>query len=464
MFKQIRLTLLLIIGDLILTVIALWLTTYLRPWLELGKPLESSIIPLPVFGLTLIIWFHTFILLSIYHSNQRWRIIDELQAVAIGVAVATFVLSGALYFSYRHVSRLQILLFTGLDLLLLISFRMVIRLLFKRWRDSMRHAIRVLIVGAGVAGHNCARTLDYLNWTGLEVVGFLDDATDNHTGPWPILGRFDQLVSVIEAYHIREIVFALPLREHLRLANLIGEVQKTNVNIRLIPDYFDLSFLNARFENFRGIPLLTLREPVLDPFQRLLKRTFDMTIGALLLAVALIPMAFIALAIKLDSKGPIIFKQRRVGEDGQLFDMYKFRSMVVDAEQRVHEILVTTEEGHVIHKVQNDPRITRVGHILRATSLDELPQLFNVVRGDMSLVGPRPELPWLVEQYEDWQHKRFTVPQGITGWWQINGRSDKPLHLNTEYDLHYIKNYSLFLDLQILWKTIAAVVRRKGAY
>jgi lipopolysaccharide/colanic/teichoic acid biosynthesis glycosyltransferase len=175
-------------------------------------------------------------------------------------------------------------------------------------------------------------------------------------------------------------------------------------------------------------------------------------------------MAVTAIAIKLESQGPVFYVAPRAGENGRPFKMIKFRSMVVDAEKLGPAVTQTDEQGQLLYKTQDDPRVTRVGRFIRRTSIDELPQMFNVLKGDMSLVGPRPELPWLVEEYQPWQRKRFAVPQGITGWWQINGRSDQPMHLNTEEDLYYVQNYSLWLDLRILWRTIAAVVRGKGAY
>jgi len=175
-------------------------------------------------------------------------------------------------------------------------------------------------------------------------------------------------------------------------------------------------------------------------------------------------MLGIALVIWLDDRGPILFRQQRAGENGRLFEIYKFRTMVRDAEKIRSLVETTDEQGNLIHKTKYDARVTRVGVFLRRFSLDELPQLFNILRGQMSLVGPRPELPYLVDQYQSWQRKRFAIPQGLTGWWQIHGRSDKPMHLHTEDDLYYVQNYSIWLDIQILTKTVWIVLRGKGAY
>lgn len=172
----------------------------------------------------------------------------------------------------------------------------------------------------------------------------------------------------------------------------------------------------------------------------------------------------IAVAIKLDSAGPAIFKQTRVGQNGVLFAMYKFRSMQVNVPKLIAAGGKAAAYGEFVHKACDDPRVTRVGRFLRHTSLDELPQLLNILRGEMSMVGPRPEIPWLVEHYEPWQMARFAVPQGLTGWWQINGRANKPMHMNTQDDLFYIENYSMWLDLFILLKTPLVVIRGQGAY
>jgi lipopolysaccharide/colanic/teichoic acid biosynthesis glycosyltransferase len=181
--------------------------------------------------------------------------------------------------------------------------------------------------------------------------------------------------------------------------------------------------------------------------------------------VTLLLTALIAVLIRLDSPGPVFYCPKRVGENGRLFKMIKFRTMVENADQLRHLIDTVDEKGRVVQiKTPDDPRITRLGRFLRRTSLDEWPNFYNVLKGEMSLVGPRPEMPYLVDKYALWQRKRFAVPQGMTGWWQVNGRSDKPMYQHTEEDLYYVQHYSLWLDLQIIGKTVWVVLRGKGAY
>lgn len=194
------------------------------------------------------------------------------------------------------------------------------------------------------------------------------------------------------------------------------------------------------------------------------KRAFDLLFSLLALLPALPFMALSAVLIYLEDGPPIIFRQMRVGKDGELFEMLKFRTMVRNAELLQSQAEIWDLEGNPIHKVKNDPRVTRVGRWLRRFSLDELPQLINVLAGTMSLVGPRPEMPDIVKNYQSWQRKRFTVLPGMTGWWQVTGRSDKPMHLHTEDDLYYIQNYSIWLDLEIIVRTIWIVLIGKGAY
>ncbi len=195
---------------------------------------------------------------------------------------------------------------------------------------------------------------------------------------------------------------------------------------------------------------------------RLVKRAMDVGLSLLALPVALPVMAVTAVVVRLDSPGPAVFRQRRVGEHGLIFWIYKFRTMSL-AQGEAADVEGHLEHGQP-HKHKDDPRVTRVGRFLRRTSLDELPQLFNILKGEMSLVGPRPELPWIVANYEPWQYARLSVPQGLTGWWQVNGRGDRPMHLHAEDDLYYIEHFSIWLDVKILWKTVWAVWTRAGAF
>jgi len=224
--------------------------------------------------------------------------------------------------------------------------------------------------------------------------------------------------------------------------------------------------LRAGVEESDGIPRAQVREPAIDGLDRLVKRLFDLVISTCLLIVLSPLMLLTALLIKLDSPGTVFFRQQRVGEGARLFWMVKFRSMFACADQEATHTHYNASSSQLSFvKTPYDPRVTRLGHFLRRTSLDELPQLFSVLKGDMSLVGPRPELPQLVEHYEPWQFQRFAVPQGMTGWWQVNGRMERgDPRQRVEDDLFYIRNYSLWLDVRILLKTILAVIHGEGAY
>jgi exopolysaccharide biosynthesis polyprenyl glycosylphosphotransferase len=466
MFRRAGLSLILLLGDIATILLSLLVASWLRPYLEFGKPIAPAAAwpQWPVFVLALTIWTIGFLLLDVYNLQKNLRALDEAQRLIAAHAATTLAFAGTLYFSFRDISRLQVLVFALMSLVLLLAYRLSFRLLMRFLGEKRYGSRRVLIVGAGSVGRQVAEMVIKHSWTGLKLIGFMDDNPQANTLDYPHFGPLEHTVAVTQEQHINEIIFTLPRYAHDKLANLVAALQPLQVNVRVMPNFMDLVFLRSEVEDLGGMPLVTLREPALDPFQRLVKRLFDLVVASIGLILALPFMALIALGIKLDSPGPIIFRQERVGENGRLFKMYKFRTMVHDAEARQNELTQLTINGLPIHKFYDDPRVTRFGRFLRHISLDELPQLINVLKGEMSLVGPRPELPWLVDRYEPWQHKRFEVPQGLTGWWQINGRADKLMHLHTEDDLYYIKNYSLWLDVQILWRTVKSVIYRRGAY
>lgn len=455
-------------SDLLLTFLALFVATQIRVALPFGKPLGPEAVALEptVYGLVLILWVVGFLALSVYDSIGIFHLSDELRRVALAVLGSSLLVAGALYLTFREVSRLLFVYFVLLDVAFLFGFRIFFRTVAPRLGLFLYEPRRVLIAGAGKAGQELARLIQKHQGVGLVLVGFVDDEAegDESIEVAPVLGSLRDGPRVVQEQKIDEVIFALPLRAHRELLNALAQFERLPVNLRIVPDLLDLVFFRASVEDFHGIPLIGLRDPLLTPSQRILKRSFDLTLSLLLLLFLWPAMLLIALLIKLDSPGPTIFVQGRVGENGRVFRIYKFRTMVSDAEERLAEVLRETPEGKALHKTADDPRVTRVGRFLRRSSLDELPQLFNVLKGEMSLVGPRPELPWLVDRYEPWQWKRFSVPPGITGWWQVSGRSERAMHLHTEDDLWYIQNYSLLLDLEILWRTIGAVLRGRGSY
>jgi lipopolysaccharide/colanic/teichoic acid biosynthesis glycosyltransferase len=236
------------------------------------------------------------------------------------------------------------------------------------------------------------------------------------------------------------------------------------VRVKIMPGHFSLAMVRAKAEVFAGTPVIGLRESVIGGLPRFVKTATDLAVAATALVILPPLMAAIALMIRLDSRGPVIPRQKRAGENGHLFDRYTFRTMVPEAERLQTEVIIETEAAQVVRRRRDDPRLTRAGQFLRRCSLDELPQLANVLQGSLSIVGPRSEMPWLVDKCEPWQRKRFAVPQGMTGWWPIYGRSDKPKHLNTDGDLYSGYTYSLSLGLWILLQTPLAAIKGTGVF
>lgn len=465
---------LLFLVDALIVQISLGLGMRLRFLLPIGPDLlpvwvpQFVYTPTPVLHIAVgIIWAVSLILGFVYTPRKIVYWFEETQRVLLSHTVAALSLAGLLYIVKVDLPRLTYGYFYLTAIIGLVGYRLVLRVWARVQRNHGIGITRVLIIGTGKLGDDIIVQFAQQNWAEFEVIGFLDDDADTirrEDDQYPVLGKLDDAVRVSREHEIDEIIFALPLHAHARLANLVVRLQELPVRIHIVPDYFDLAFHAATIEHIGGIPLIGLRDPAIDGFQRFGKRLMDLALAGIGLLLLWPFMLVIAILIKLEDGGAILYSSARVGENGRLFFMHKFRSMVVDADKLQSSVSHTDENGKLIFKHADDPRITRIGRFIRRTSIDELPQLFNVVKGEMSLVGPRPELPWLVESYEPWQRKRFAVPQGITGWWQVNGRSENPMHLHTDQDLYYVQHYSIWLDIQILWRTISVVFRGRGAY
>ena len=460
--------------DIGLTLLALFLAKSLRQRIPLGiyldEPLEFSVW---LYLIVPLIWAAVFVALKIYSPTRALRYTDNLSPVWTGVIGASLIFAGVAYLLFRELSRLLFFYFFIADILLLSLWRRLLPFypaLVKRLFGADRR--RVLIVGTGAIGQKLAQSIDkHESITNLSLVGFLTETHASWPGPdqdlgYPVLGVLDDLPRLVQEQRLQEVIFALQDVDQTLLRSVILNLQNRPINLRLVPNVFDLVFLRASVEEFDGVPLVGLREPVIQGIDRLIKRLFDIGMSSLLLLLFSPLMGVLSLLIKLDSAGSAFYRQQRVGEGGRLFWMFKFRSMIEGADGQTAKFLTKSAVGAAsFSKNPDDPRITRVGHFLRRTSLDELPQLLNVLKGDMSLVGPRPELPDVVNHYQNWQHHRFAVPQGMTGWWQVNGRMERSgPEQRAEDDLFYLKNYSFWLDLRILWKTIQAVILGEGAY
>ncbi|TNF55758.1 undecaprenyl-phosphate galactose phosphotransferase WbaP [bacterium] len=333
---------------------------------------------------------------------------------------------------------------------------------------------KVLILGAGKTGELILRALRRDSNLGYDVVGLLDDDPLKIGGKIDgikIHGGVDRAEKYINRGRIHDIVIAMPGCSKERLISIINKLQHKVKNIILIPDLFGMAVLGTNLQHFFQEQAIGLevKNNLAKPVNILIKRFFDFTVGIALLVFLAVPMMVISLLIRTNSRGPAIFSQERIGKDGNPFRCYKFRTMYVDTEQQFNSLLEKNPEAKTEweqhQKLKNDPRITKVGYFLRKTSLDELPQLFNVLKGEMSLVGPRPVTQREIDDYyKDKADLCFGVPLGVTGLWQVSGRSNTGYDYRIALDLWYVRNWNLWLDIVILLKTIKIVLKREGAY
>ncbi len=357
---------------------------------------------------------------------------------------------------------------------LLISFaamlgRFIFRRVVQRLRMSGRLLTNMLVVGTDAEALAIARQLQTNGKAGVTVVGFVDDGTfragKELVDGVPVVGRLENLARLVNRYGAQEIVVsatALPREALIDLFQTFGV--SNDITIRLSSGLYEVITTGVEVQEIGNVPLLSVNRVRLTGADVVLKRALDFTVSAALLLLGLPFLVLLGIIVKLDSSGPIIYKRRVVGVGGKLLDAFKFRTMYVDGDQRLAQHPELVKELEETGKLKNDPRITRVGSILRRASLDELPQLFNVLLGQMSLVGPRMITQTERARYGKWRTNLVTVKPGMTGLWQVSGRSDLSYEKRVTLDMHYIRNYSLWFDLYLLWQTIPAVLKKRGAY
>ncbi len=460
-------------ADLALTtaafLLAWWLRSHVAPQL-LPRLFPGELYPLSRYLglLPLVLGIWTLLLISREHYTSRrtvslhregWQVVQVVGLGILALAAAGWLLR------LDFVSRPFLILFGALDLALLLGEKLALRLLARRVRARGYNYRAVLIVGLNPRAEEIAGIVDAHPWWGLKLLGFVapNGAVPERFAGHPVLGRADDLPQILQREVVDEVLFVLARRQLDDFEESFLVCSELGIRARVA---LAMPHLKARvlLEELEGIPLLTFTTTPAAPFPMFVKQAVDLLVAALALAVLSPLLLLIAAAVKLTSRGPVLFRQTRCGLNGRRFTLLKFRTMVEGAEAQLAAIAHLNEVEGPAFKSRRDPRVTAVGRILRRLSLDELPQLVNVLKGDMSLVGPRPPIPAEVERYERWQRRRLSMKPGLTGLWQVSGRAGLgDFNSWIELDLAYIDQWSLWLDLRILAKTVPAVLTARGA-
>jgi|HubBroStandDraft_2_1064218.scaffolds.fasta_scaffold02533_1 exopolysaccharide biosynthesis polyprenyl glycosylphosphotransferase len=422
-----------------------------------------------IFSLLVFAWHLIFSLSGLYASrrlsNRRGEVVDVIKVTSLGTFV---ILLGAIVFHIKLVTAVFLAVFWLVSTCTTVVSRLLLRVILTAVRKRGRNLRDMVIVGTNGRALEFARRLISLPELGYRIAGFVDQNWQGmeafRRSGYALSSDFGGFPQFLRNSVVDEVVLALPFRSmHEQGSRIAALCEEQGIPVRVLTNLFDLKRGRSSAEELEGDPLMTHSAGSVEGWPIVAKRVLDLTISSIAIILLCPLMLVVAILIRVTSPGPVLFIQKRLGLNKRRFDIYKFRSMVVDAEKRMREFEHQNEVSGPVFKIKNDPRITPLGRILRKTSIDELPQLLNVLRGDMSLVGPRP-LP--VRDYEgfteDWLCRRFSVRPGITCLWQINGRSSTPFEKWMELDMQYIDKWSLWLDFRILLRTIPAVLSCTG--
>ncbi|MFP4459097.1 MAG: sugar transferase [Candidatus Zixiibacteriota bacterium] len=457
------------IGDLILVFLSFLLAWYLRfevqiiPLSKEWQPLEFYFLPIVVVSIIWVLVFayrRVYILdLSVSFGKMVERIFwSSILATAIPMIIA---------FLYRQSSYARFMLAIGtvISFLVIVLYHRIVILVLRKMIEKGVIASKKLIIGAGNHAFEVIEHFEKTPMLRSGIVGCLK--LNEHSDKMPkdkIIGKFSDLKDILINGDIDEVILAEPNCEDETIHRTIYECRKEKVLFAMVPVFQDLLSGDIIVDQVGSVSMLLFRDVAATKAQRIIKRLFDLLVSTILIILTLPLFVLTAVAIKLESRGPIFFTQTRIGRNGRYFKMIKFRSMYKDADKLKDELMEQNEVGKGMFKIKQDPRITKVGHFIRKFSIDELPQIYNVFAGHMSLVGPRPTIEKELKEYEKWQLKRIDTIPGMTGLWQVSGRSDLPFEKMVELDIYYIENWSLWLDFNILLKTIPAVLSGRGAY
>jgi len=438
-----------------------------------GDVVQPAIYPFGLYGGLfagiLVIWFLIAHFLHIYRDielrNRQQLVGDAAKVIILGVVV----LNAALYFVRAdYISRAFILTIAAVNFVLVATGRVVLLGGSKRLRDKFQRFHYCLIVGLGHNARELASLIEQSESQGLRLIGFVNPGTNVESrigalkSQYPIFALAD-VYGILQNHVVDEVLFAVNNDELEPLEPLIDRCHKEGIRTRVDLGFFPRAFARVHLENLRHIPLLTLGSTPNNEFALFAKRAVDLIVSAIALILLSPLLLIIAILVRLTSPGPILYRQTRCGLNGRRFTLYKFRSMVANADELRAELDILNELEGPAFKIKNDPRCTPLGRWLRKFSADELPQLWNVLIGEMSFVGPRPPLPQEVEMYAPWQRRRLRMRPGLTCLWTLEGRNRLSFDRLVQFDLAYIDNWSLWLDLKIFVKTIPHVALGRGA-
>lgn len=424
---------------------------------EYVPPVEDS---LKILLLSLVVFPFSFHQARLYATNRSRTHIGEVFEIFKAMVTGSLILVAVAYFLWERYSRLTLGIYLGYSFLGLTFVRLVFRQTLAEVRRRGHNLKSILVVGAGDLGERVIDTIETHRELGFRVVGVLTrkpEKVGTRLAGVPIVGLIQEVESILDRTPVDHVIVALPHEEHAHLKSLMEVLALRTVDVKIVPDLFQYVTLYGGLEEFGGLPIISLQGGPLYGWNLVTKRLFDVLFAAVALVLVSPIMLLTAAAVKLTSRGPLFYVQERMGMDGEVFPIFKFRTMKMNAESLGAQMAS-----------KGDPRRTVVGTFLRVTSIDELPQLFNVLVGHMSLVGPRPERPVFIEEFKRQipkYHLRHKVKAGITGWAQINGlRGQTSIEKRIEYDLYYIENWSLLLDLKILVRTALGGFLSKNAY
>jgi exopolysaccharide biosynthesis polyprenyl glycosylphosphotransferase len=463
--------------DLALTSVAFFAAFFIRdviiPHID-PQHFPTGLFPLAeylkIFPLVLIIWSVLFFSYHSYHSHRTIPVTTEVLTTVRVVVVGNILLATVAYLiPMRQLSRVWFVLFAVLSAILLVLEKILVRVMARYIRSKGLNYRTILIVGTGRRATDLAKVIVGHKFWGYKLLGFVSDGHRLSYGwaDFRIFGDVPDLRRILEGGQtgepIDEIIFAVTRKKLDEMKQIFLMCEELGIRTRIAMNFFSNKVARIEIEELEGIPFLTFTTTPSNETQLAFKRLLDVTVSLAILALAAPVILLVALAIKATSPGSVLFKQNRVGLNGRRFTLYKFRTMIEDAHARRSEVEHLNEMTAPVFKAKDDPRITPLGRILRRFSFDELPQLWNVLKGDMSLVGPRPPIPEEVASYHRWHRRRLSMKPGLTCLWQISGRNNVDFERWMKLDLQYIDNWSPSLDFKILLRTIPVVLSGKGA-